>query len=81
MPFTFLGAAGVALWARVRGYEILVTPEAQAKREAVCEVCEFFDGDQCAVCGCLVQAKIALNTEKCPKRKWGRIWVAKTGQN
>jgi hypothetical protein len=80
MPFTFLAAIAVAAWARVRGYEVLATTEAQSEREAVCDVCEFFDGEQCLVCGCLVQAKTALNTEQCPKKKWSRIWIARKRQ-
>lgn len=77
MPFTFVAAMVRTAWAKLRGYEVLATREHQYFREAICQDCPLFDGEQCGECGCLVMAKTALNTEKCPLNKWPRIWRKK----
>ena len=77
MPFTFVAAMCRTGWARLRGYEVLATRTEQEIRELICDGCPFFDGEQCEVCGCLIMAKTALATEKCPKGKWPRIWRKK----
>lgn len=73
-PFSFVLSAIIGLYARARAYAVLASPETQEAREAICEPCEFRDGEQCGVCGCFLAAKTALNTERCPKRKWCRVW-------
>lgn len=67
----------VAGYARARGYEVLAEPELIDERRFECEMCPFMEDGQCQVCTCLIEAKIALNTESCPKRKWSRVWIKK----
>jgi hypothetical protein len=81
MPFSFLAAMARSAWARVRGYEIFADGETVMDRQDQCVKCEFFDGEQCSVCGCLIAAKTVLALEQCPKKKWPRIWIARKRQN
>lgn len=80
MPFRAAGAALRAIWCKLRGYKVLAEPELYAHREFSCWKCPRYChlNDQCMECGCLVTAKVALNTEKCPLDKWGRVWIKKS---
>lgn len=78
MIFAFLNffkAWLVVQWATWRHYEILSRPSVQESRFQSCVTCPFFDDGQCTVCKCLVEAKVMLNTEKCPRGRWGRRWI------
>lgn len=77
--FRFLGAMARTLWARLRGYEVLVTPEIQEARFDICSKCPFFDPEfeMCGVCGCFLHGKTALSVEKCPKGFWASEWRKK----
>jgi hypothetical protein len=77
----FLAAWGRYWWARLRGYEVLASPELQSVRYNRCQRCEHNSEDVCALCGCLIYGKIALNTEECPARKWRRMKVKKVTPN
>ena len=46
----------------------VVSKEEYIERRQVCAKCH--DGRACPVCGCQLWAKVALETEKCPKGKW-----------
>lgn len=74
-PFRFLVAMIRREWWRIRGYEVLTPIGAQMTRLEICGNCIFLDPDKgvCKVCGCDVDAKTALASEACPKRKWPRI--------
>jgi hypothetical protein len=73
-PFRFFWAMVVSGYGRLRGYQILARPAVSDARLQVCEPCEFRDGEQCSICTCFLGAKTMLNLEKCPKRKWSRVW-------
>ena len=59
---------------------MLVTEPEEQERWSKCRECPFrvpgpeFIGDQCGACGCLLDAKVMLTMEECPKKKWLRIW-------
>jgi len=74
-PFRAALAAIVAGYARLRGYQILAEDDVAQSRQAVCDTCPFRVDEQCGICTCFIDAKVRINTEKCPKRKWSRVWV------
>ena len=45
-----------------------VDKETYIKRRQICSAC--VDGWRCPHCGCMLWAKVALTTEKCPENKW-----------
>lgn len=45
-----------------------VSKEDYLARRTICSKCT--DGWRCPHCGCMLWAKIALATEKCPENKW-----------
>jgi len=65
-------AVGRVASALVQGKKINVPQEEQARREAICRACEFFDAskERCTKCGCWASIKAWLKTEKCPIAKW-----------
>jgi hypothetical protein len=74
-PFKLAKAALIAAFAKWRGFEILATPRIRQYRFRRCSACVHNpDGFQCEVCSCLIDAKISLNTERCPVGYWERIW-------
>ena len=64
-------------WARARGYIVIASGPAIARRSGICEGCDFYKEGVCARCGCLTVSKVVLNTEKCPVGKWPAIWIKK----
>lgn len=67
-------------WVRVKyaawaGYEIIASSAVQTARDAWCNRCRWHREGICTVCGCLKMSKIMLNTEKCPKNFWHRVWA------
>lgn len=73
--FSFLAAFAMSTWASLRGYKTLVSPELQKVRYRRCKRCICYQEGICTQCGCLIEAKILLATEKCPLGKWRRVWV------
>jgi len=61
-------------WAKWFGYETLAPEWAVRYRWKKCKACPQFDGVQCTLCQCLVEAKVMLATSGCPQRRWYRIW-------
>lgn len=54
---------------------LLSKDEIRAARRKLCKACPHRVGRtetfaQCALCGCLIQAKTALDAAKCPIDKW-----------
>lgn len=53
--------------------------EEVARRFAICQGCEFFDGKACTKCGCPVVrekqfvSKLSWANERCPAGKWGPV--------
>jgi hypothetical protein len=45
-----------------------VSKDEYIKRRSICNNCT--DGWRCPHCGCMLWAKVALVTEKCPEGKW-----------
>jgi hypothetical protein len=85
-PFRFVAAMSRAAWCWLRGYRVLTTEQEEAFRWMQCRVCPSrVDGDdtepgvtgQCELCSCFLSGKLALTMEKCPDRRWGRIWRKK----
>lgn len=76
-PFRLLAAFARAGYAKFFGYRVLASAEVQNARLAVCNNCDKFDGEDCLVCGCVVGAKVVLATERCPIKKWRRVWEKK----
>lgn len=50
---------------------IFVSQEDAAARKAICDVCPSKSGILCGECGCIITAKIRVNTSNCPLNKWG----------
>ncbi len=40
------------------------------KRGEICQTCEHQRFIVCALCGCVIPAKIRLENQKCPAGKW-----------
>jgi hypothetical protein len=71
-------AASRAAWARLRGYELLVTPGEREARLDRCDWCEHLTQcSQCRLCTCLVAGKTWLAMEKCPAGRWKAVWRKK----
>lgn len=78
MFWTFFKAWARVQWVKVRGYEFLAPAHiAKLRYEDGCRPCPFFNGAECEVCHCLVEAKVMISTEKCPIGTWGARWVKK----
>lgn len=80
-PFRAAWAGIVAIYAKLRGYEVIADDITTAARRNVCEDCEFRRDEQCGICSCFIDAKTMLYTEQCPKGKWFRRWVKKEKKN
>ena len=50
---------------------IFVSKEDALARRAICETCPAKSGILCSDCGCIIAAKVRVNTSKCPQGKWG----------
>lgn len=69
-----------ALWLAARlfcsGEPVIVPPEHQKRRIAVCKGCPYRNEgviDSCDVCGCSIQAKAMLLHPGCPDGRWANI--------
>jgi hypothetical protein len=69
-PLTAVKAACRVVRAKVKGEAVLLDQASVDARLATCYKCEFFDAGQCQKCGCAVELKALLSTEKCPLHKW-----------
>lgn len=70
------GAASRLAKAIVKRERVLVSPEEQQRRMAICagsesiQKCDFYTGKTCKKCGCHIRFKAKLQTEHCPIGKW-----------
>lgn len=78
-PLRLVAELSRALYARIRGYELLAGVEVEEARLEKCLSCEFLDEEteQCGVCSCFVRAKAMVAVSRCPKKKWGPVFVRK----
>lgn len=78
-PFTLFASWIVHRWAVFRGFETLAPAEIQIVRQNHCDTCIHVSegGWMCNLCGCLLVAKRSLAQEKCPIKKWTRVWIKK----
>ena len=53
-----------------RGNPIVAPEEEIERRRVICESCEFLSGHRCAKCGCVLNYKIRLATQRCPIGRW-----------
>jgi hypothetical protein len=65
-----IAAVWRSLWFRLRGYRVLVSPEAQEWRAELCSCCPHRIEEQCGKCGCFIEAKTWLAAEECPVGIW-----------
>lgn len=54
-----------------KGKPLLSTAEKANERIKICEGCEFFKEDRCLKCGCFMNAKIHVESSRCPINRWG----------
>lgn len=73
--FHFFTAWVRVRWARFNGYATIASPAVQKARLSHCQTCLYQKDGICTVCDCLTMSKTMLNTEKCPKNKWHRVWA------
>jgi len=76
-PFRALGSMCVLLYAKCRGYEVFASDPVVKVRWEKCEICRDRCPltNQCDLCSCFLDAKIPLATERCPAKKWFRVWI------
>jgi hypothetical protein len=52
---------------------MFATKEDALYRKAICHACPSKANLLCEECGCLISAKVRLNTTSCPLKKWGEV--------
>ena len=51
--------------------KIFVSKQDAMARKSICDICPAKTGPICSDCGCIIAAKVRVNTSKCPKGLWG----------
>jgi len=51
----------------------IACPNDITSRRSVCDNCEIREGKKCGSCGCYIEQKTRLASEKCPKNYWGPV--------
>jgi GDP-D-mannose 3', 5'-epimerase len=59
--------------------DLFASSDVVDERLSICNVCEHYINGRCKLCGCFMEAKVKINTAKCPARKWGYKTVLVTG--
>jgi len=72
--FRFFAAWVRMQYAKANGFSIIAAPAVQQARAQHCQACSYQKDGTCTVCRCLILSKTMLNTEKCPKNYWHRVW-------
>jgi len=49
---------------------VFISDDELRKREAICHACQFYDAGICKSCGCMLQVKTKLASQRCPVGKW-----------
>jgi hypothetical protein len=67
-----LSSAKRLVTALLRRKPVFLPDADRDRRLLVCEECPFFDPGpgRCDSCGCYVELKAPLRTEKCPENRW-----------
>lgn len=73
LAWHFFSSMARLKWWKFRKWKIIADPARQGVRFLYCQHCEHYQDGVCEVCGCLVHAKITLNSEKCPKDYWPSV--------
>lgn len=78
-PAWFVAELFRALLARLRGCALLAPADVEEKRLEMCFSCPELEeeSEQCRVCGCFVRAKAMVAVSRCPRKKWGPVFVLK----
>jgi hypothetical protein len=77
-PFRYAAAQARRLFAWMFDYQTMVSDAEWGRRRAICSSCPHLVNDeQCAICTCFVDAKAMLALERCPQKKWERVWTKK----
>lgn len=78
-PFWLAAELSRALLARLRGYELLAGVDVEEARLEKCFSCPELEeeSEQCRVCGCFVRAKAMVAVSRCPRKKWGPVFIRK----
>lgn len=66
-----------ALLANLSGYDLIISIDDADKRKKHCEICPSNNDGICEECGCVVEAKVLVSIEECPRKFWGPIWKRK----
>lgn len=68
----------IAYW-KFRGWRLFVTDEESDERWNECFMCPKADLREgvCTACGCPLDAKLPLASEKCPDEKWKRVYAVR----
>lgn len=61
---------GNAVVRHIRGGMRRVSPEAEARRKAICRECDRLSAGRCLECGCVIAIKTGWPGESCPLGKW-----------
>lgn len=75
--FHFLTSMVRLQWFKFRGFQVIADDFVQGNRFMFCSHCEEYQNGMCRACGCLVGAKISLNSEACPKKYWPCVYTKK----
>lgn len=65
-----LDALGRVVNAAATGDQVFVNQQVKDRRLEVCKKCPSFEQGKCLRCGCFVDLKARLRTERCPEGKW-----------
>lgn len=64
-----LSVANVLAYA-LRTGKVSADPNTVEKRVNTCKSCRHLTDNRCSVCGCFINQKAGLKTEKCPLNLW-----------
>lgn len=75
--FRFLQFLFRSLFASLRGFDLIIDIDEADKRKTKCEPCLSNNDGVCEMCDCVIEAKVLVSFEQCPKKLWGPIWKRK----
>jgi hypothetical protein len=68
----------IVYW-KLRGWRIWTVEAEDEERWSKCFMCPHADFSEgvCGLCGCPLEAKLLLASERCPDKRWARVKVKK----
>lgn len=77
--FSYAGSRVRIVYWKLRGWRLFTVDEENDDRWSKCFSCPNANLDEgiCMACGCPLEAKLLLTSERCPDRKWQRIKIKK----